>query len=292
MKKSIRYRLEYVLLFLLCWFFRLMPWKMASNIGGFIGRSVGPRLAASRKAMRHIRAALPHKTEAEAAQIVIGMWDNLGRVMAEYPHLERIAKTIHQTIEGKHAEKLAAMHTRQTPIMFLSAHIGNWELAPAFLLCHGITAHSIYRRPNNPYTAKLLEDYRSFGGRISLFPKSKRGSILVVKALQANENIAMLIDQKYNEGIDSLFFGMTARTSTMFIDLARRYDCPVIPGRIIRKNGTDFDIELCDPIPLNDVQGNERTHEDIVADYHRLLEGWIEQHPEQWLWLHRRWRDL
>lgn len=289
MGKAVRYRLEYVLLKAVLTVFGLMPWKTASNAGGWIGRTVGPRLAASRKAIRHIRAAMPEKTEDEARAIMVGMWDNLGRVMAEYPHLATIAK---ETPTPVHAEELKAIDAAGTTILFLGSHLANWEVAPGVLLEHGIKMNAVYRRPNNPYTARILEACRTYGGQLRQFPKSKAGMLQMFKALKDGNHVAMLIDQKYNEGIDATFFGMTARTSTTFFDLAQRFDCPLYPGRVVRHEGTRFVLDMGERIPMHDAQGNIRDVADVIQDYHTVLERWVREHPEQWLWLHRRWRDI
>lgn len=289
MSKAVRYRLEYVLLKAVLAVFGLMPWKAASNAGGWIGRTIGPRLAASRKVMRHIRAAMPEKSEDEVRAIMVGMWDNLGRIMAEYPHLKTIAR---ETPPPLQMEKLKAIDASGTAVLFLGAHLANWEVSPGVLLEQGVKMNAVYRRPNNPYTARILEACRSYGGELRLFPKSRAGMMQIYKALKDGDHVAMLIDQKYNEGIDADFFGMTARTSTTFFDLALKFGCPLYPGRVVRQEGTRFSVEMGEEIPAYDAQGNVRDVADVIQDYHRVLERWIREKPEQWLWLHRRWRDI
>jgi KDO2-lipid IV(A) lauroyltransferase len=144
----------------------------------------------------------------------------------------------------------------------------------------------VYRAPNNDYVDARLRKYRTQDGEMMTFPKSRQGMKGMVKALKDGEHLGLLFDQKYNEGVDAEFFGMKARTGTAFIELAQKFDCPLVPVRCIRDYGTDFTIEVCDPI-----QTQNRDVMDILEECHALLEQWILEYPEQWLWLHRRWRE-
>ena len=288
--KRVRYFFEYLFLLLMTGIFLILPWKKASNLGGKIGRWVGPKLAASRKARRHISRAFPDKSAEDVEEILLGMWDNLGRVMAEYPHLKRISKdSITYTPDSK--KIIQSLIDDDKPAILVSAHFSNWEIVPYALFQCGLDVHSVYRRPNNPYVANLLQHYRMPDKRIMAFPKSKAGSIQIVRAMKKGEHIGMLIDQKYNEGIDSNFFGRPAPTSTLFIDLAHRFDCPIVFGFAVRQDDGSFAFSMLPPIQIMDKNGEKRPVQDIVDEYHRVLEGWINKNPAQWLWIHRRWRD-
>jgi len=291
MIKKIRYFLEYIAIWLFYIIFKMMPWKWASHIGGAMGRFIGPKLAASRKAERHIKLAFPHKSEQEIKVILIGMWDNLGRIFAEYPHLDHIVETACHCPDIEYVD--AVKHDGKTGII-CGAHLANWEVAPAMFRHEGVILHSIYRRPNNPYVARLLQKMRGekTGDASHHFEKSKSGMMKMVKAMRQGEHVGMLVDQKYNEGLDSTFFNHAVRTSTAFADLAKKFDCPLHFGRVIRKNKTEFEAQLTPAITLKNSDGTPRSNEDMVAEYHNLLEQWITEYPEQWLWLHRRWRDV
>lgn len=255
---------------------RLLPVSIASDLGGFIGRTVGPRLAASRKAIKHIENSLPH---AEAERITADMWDNLGRTIAEYPHLK--------TIIENHTEIHGYLPENHKQFVFFSGHLANWEMsATGMMHFFGIAPHLIYRAPNNPYVQNLLDECRSLRGEISTIPKSSKGARDMVRALQNGESLGILIDQKYNEGIVADFFNQPAMTSPAFVQLAQKFDLPLIPVRPERVKGCQFKITVYPPIPTKG-----RAIEDVVDDAHRLLETWIEERPGQWLWLHRRWKS-
>lgn len=278
--KKIRYIIEAVLLYLLMNFSKLLPVQWASAFGGWVGRMIGPRLATSRKAINNIQKSFPDKSDTDVQKILIGMWDNLGRVMMEYPHLKHISRDrteiIHPDILKQYKGKAAIV---------IAAHLGNWEICPpAMFLQHDLNSVPIYRAPNNPYTDKMLLKARSLHGQIQAIPKSKSGTRHIVKHLQEGSFIGVLIDQKYNEGIASNFLGRPAMTSPAFAQLAQKFDCPIIPLRLERLKGPNFRITASSPLDITN-----KTSEEIIEMSHRLLEEWITDKPEQWLWLHRRW---
>ncbi len=281
MLKKIRYFFEAVLLLIILSLSKCLPVAWASNFGGYLGRMIGPRLAASRKAYANIDMIYPDKSEQEKGNILKGMWDNLGRVIMEYPHLKNIGlqktkiinKDILKSYEGK-------------PVIFISGHFGNWECCPpAILLQLDYTLHPIYRAPNNPISDWLLNKARQVGGKLKPIPKSTAGMRQMVKALNQNVGIGMLIDQKYNEGIEVDFMGQPAMTSPIFAQLAQKYNCPIVPLHIERLNGANFQITVMPPLKTKG-----RSIEEIVNESHDVLKKWIDKNPDQWLWLHRRWK--
>lgn len=276
-----RYYIHHLLLLGYHGLCRLLPWTWASSMGGWIAKTLGTYMAMDRKSIRNIRAAL-QCDKATARDISKHHWNNLGRVMSEYPHLKQIA-THHVRFKGE--DHIKRMRDDGKPGILFGAHIGNWEVIPHALLHHfDFKMHPVYRAPNNPHVDKRLHQYRAPDGQLIPYPKSRSGMVGMVKALKSGEHLGMLIDQKYNEGVDAPFFGMNAKTGTAFIELAQKYDCPLVPIRCIReKNG--FIIEILPPISISN-----REVMDVLGDAHNLLESWIKQHPDQWLWMHRRWK--
>lgn len=287
--KSIRYALEALLLWLLFFVFRLMPVESASALGGSIGRVIGPRLAASRKASRHLQQCIPTLSPAEHDVVISGMWDNLGRVIAEYPHLATLGRD-YTLLENP--EVLEGYLATGKPVIYIGGHLANWEMnGTAPLMQLGRTTDLTYREPNNPWTAKLLEKARTLDGRIRAYPKGAESGRKILQALKDNHSIGILIDQKYSEGIESQFFGYPAMTNPAFVSLSQKYKCPLVPVRVTRYNGCHFKLTAYPEIPVFDPEGKARPVEDIIADAHMILENWIKECPEQWIWLHRRWKS-
>lgn len=281
--KNFKYRVEYAGLMILLWICRIVPWQKASGFLGWLAQTVGTRMAMNRKAVRHLQAAFPISDQT-AKEIAAKHWNNLGRVMAEFPHLQALAQN-HVTFKG--TEHLEALKQDGHCGVLFGAHLGNWEVIPHALLHHfDLAMHPVYRAPNNPLVDRKLHQYRSPDGRLIPFSKSRQGMIGMVKALKGGEHLGMLIDQKYNEGLAADFFGMRAMTGTAFIELAQKFECPLVPIRCIRReDGEGFIIEAFPPVPVEN-----RSREEILSECHSLLEHWIREYPSQWLWIHRRWK--
>lgn len=288
--KTIRYVLEAVLLYSLFYTFKIMPLDFASATGGWLGQKIGPKLAASRKALRNLDLAMPDMPAEKKADVIAGMWENLGRVMAEYPHLPAIAQK-RTRIKNEHI--LSAYLGKDTPCILVSAHIGNWEVPiPTAWITLQKEIHITYRAPNNPWSDKLLNKARTLDGQISAYPKAPSAAYQIVRALKKGATVGILIDQKFNEGIEAAFFGRSAMTNPAFVALGQKMNCPVIPVRCRRLNGADFEIKAYEPLKLKDeTTGKNIPVEHVIKEAHSLLEEWITDTPEQWLWLHRRWKD-
>lgn len=287
--KNIRYRLEALLLRLLLLLFAALPPETASALGGWIGRSIGPRLAASRKAKRNLAAALPSLSAAEQNRVIAGMWNNLGRVVAEYPHLETLSRDF-TTVEN--ADILTGLIEKNTPAVFIGGHLGNWEINCTAMLTQFHQPIALtYRAPNNPQVARMLDLARTLNGRLQAFPKSAQSGRHILQTLKNGEFLGILIDQKYNEGVETPFFGRPAMTNPAFAQLCRKYECPLIPVRCERLSGCRFRLTVHPPLRVFDESGGALPTEDVIAQAHALLEEWIAEKPEQWLWLHRRWKD-
>lgn len=279
--KQVRYMLEAFALILFYGICDILPPAAASSLGGWIGRHVGSRLAASRKARAHLRDSLPDLSDEQLGQHIADMWDNLGRVIAEYPHLNEIGA--HRvTLHGAEHLKNSLAHNK--PVILFGAHLANWEvMAPAVYHQIGLKPGLVYRAPNNPVSDRLLDYARSLHGVLKTLPKSKSGTRQLVQALKNGESIGILIDQKYNEGSPVSFFGRPAMTSPAFVQLARKYQATLIPFQCVRKPGCHFEITFEAPMDTNDEDGI------VMRRAHTRLENWIEDRPGEWMWLHRRW---
>lgn len=279
--KKFRYLVEGALVRSMIFIFRMMSPARASSVGGAILRFIGPKLSASRKARRHILQSLD-VSPSEADKIVVGMWENLGRAFAEYPHLPELYQNHAEVVGAEHLKPIA---DGDGPAVFFSGHLANWEMAGPSLKKYGIDVDLIYRAPNNPYVDGILQECRSMGGELRTYPKSSQGMRQVMMALKEGRRIGILIDQKYNQGVEADFFGRTAMTSTAFIQLAKKFKCPLVPVRVERVDGISFRITIHPPMDLS------KDEETLLREAHDLLESWIIERPEEWLWLHKRWRE-
>ncbi|EWY41186.1 lauroyl acyltransferase [Skermanella stibiiresistens SB22] len=286
LRRHVGYPLEAIPLLTIHTLFRLLPLDVASRLGGWLGRTIGPRLAASRKARRNLERALPELTPERRESILVGMWDNLGRVFAEYPHLDEIWRRT----EVVGADIVRGLAAAKTPALFFSAHIGNWELNLMGATRNGLPVTAVYRRPNNPAASRMIDRSRSVIGS-KLVPKGRDGAKEVLATLRNRGAVCMLVDQKMNDGIPVPFFGRDAMTAPAIAQLAYRYDCAVVPAVVERVEGTRFRLTISPPLELGGTGDKEADVRSVMSHINGMIEDWVRARPEQWLWLHRRWPD-
>jgi Kdo2-lipid IVA lauroyltransferase/acyltransferase len=267
--------------------FACLPLDWASGFGGFIGRTAGPRLGVSRRALRNLRRAMPENSEAENGRILQSMWDNLCRSMAEYPHLARIAASDSGRVEIVNGQALAGLAVNGTPGILFGGHLGNWEIGSSTVhRLMGASVISVYRAANNPWVDRLM---RRFHRSRRTVPKGAEGGRELVRQLRQGGSIALLVDQKQNDGIAVPFFGLAAMTAPAIARLGRRFGCPLIPVRFERLKGARFRCTVMSSIEMAETGDAARDVAGTMARVNAVLESWIRARPEQWLWVHSRW---
>lgn len=291
--RALVYPLEALGAVLLFGLFRALPLDAASGFGGWLGRTLGPRLGITRRAVRNIRRALPEKSDVEIAIIITEMWDNLGRVVGEYPHLDRIGATPEKggrvTVEDwSPVEPFRGKDG--APCILFSGHLANWEAFALYARNNGLGYAQIYRPANNPMVDALMRRVRRLDDA-DIAPKGAGGARKAIKLLRAGRRIGMLVDQKLNDGIDVPFFGLSAMTAPAPAQLGLRLGCAVVPARIERLGGCHFRVSFLPPLTPPDTGDRKSDVVAMIGEVNRLLEGWIRERPGQWLWLHRRWPD-
>jgi Kdo2-lipid IVA lauroyltransferase/acyltransferase len=290
--RVLAWRIEAFIAALAIGFFRVLPLDVASALGGGLARLVGPRLGISRQAQRNLRRALPQLDDAAAQRAIRGMWDNLGRVIAEYPHLPKIRVFEdggRVAVVGR--EHFDALLAAGRPIIFISAHYGNWEIAGIAAAQRGLSLVQVYRAANNPYFDQLIADLRGSGSGAELLPKGVAGARGAITALRGGRHLGMLVDQKMNDGIAVPFFGRDAMTAPAAAQLALRFDAALLPARIERLRGAHFRMTLSPPIAIDRTADRHGETLAVMTRVNREIEDWIRERPEMWMWLHRRWPD-
>lgn len=267
---------------------RCQPAAAASDLGGRLGRSIGPLVPRTRAARRNVAAAFPDMVDSEIDRLVRAMWDNLGRTAFEYAHLDRIPLlTADSPVEVVGAEHIETLRSDDAPGLLFSAHLGNWELLGPVSAALGLPIHLVYRAPSNPRAQWLYDIRRS--GPAEKIPKGPAGAKLALHHLRKGHHLGMLVDQKMNDGIAVPFLGRPAMTAPALAELALRFDCPVLPARSVRLGGYRFRVQI-EP-PFRFARSGDRAADVLaaMARVNAIIEGWIRETPEQWLWLHRRW---
>jgi Kdo2-lipid IVA lauroyltransferase/acyltransferase len=291
LKRRLLYPLEAAGTFVVYWGLALLPLGVSSAIGGFLARAIGPRLSLSQRAVKNLSRVFPDKTPAEIAVIVRDMWDNLGRVAAEFPHLKEInVYDPHGIVQTTGGENVDLLRDDGRPGIFFSGHIGNWEIVSLGATQRGVPVDRVYRSANNRLVEWLYRRGRA-AVEGALIPKGPAGVRQLLKIFSDGGHLGMLVDQKMNDGIPVPFFGREAMTAPALAEFALKFDCPVVAARVIRLKGPRFRLEILPPLTL--VQTGDR-HADVLAamtQVNAIMEAWIREYPGQWLWLHNRWPD-
>jgi Kdo2-lipid IVA lauroyltransferase/acyltransferase len=274
------------------WFgaFALLPLDWASTLGGAIGRLIGPHLGISNRARHNIKRAFPELSESDVAHLVARMWDNLGRVAAEYSHLRNIRVFEPggrvETHGFEHIDRAVAAGRR---MIIFSGHIANWEIGMLAAIQYGISVAQIYRAANNPLVDRMITRLRGDAGE--LIPKGAVAARRALATLSRGAHLTMLADQKMNDGIPVPFFGRPAMTAPALAALALRFDCDVLPARVERLDGAHFRLTVFPPLPLPRTGDSHADAAALMAQVNAILETWIRDRPEQWFWVHQRWPD-
>jgi len=268
-----------------------LPVGWASAVGAALGGSVGPLLPVHRQGLDNLARALPELSPVEIRCCARRMWRHLGRVAAEYPHLRRFSV---DAPDGRF-EFVGRVHLDEARRsanggIFFSGHIGNWEIAAPTLERDGIPVTAVYRAANNPIVDRMIARFRSKVVQ-HLVPKGHDGTRELVRTLGAGRHVALLVDQKLNSGIPVPFFGRDAMTAPAVATFALRYDCPIWPVRVERLDGAAFRVTVHPKLAVPQEGTREERTRAIMVAINRVLEDWIRERPEQWLWLHRRWPD-
>jgi KDO2-lipid IV(A) lauroyltransferase len=271
------------------------PIKTA-NLFGRIARLIGPITREQRIGRANLTAAFPEKSPEQIESILAGVWDNLGRLGAEFAHIDHIwehdpAHPEHSRIEiqPRTHELFARLRLDGKPALIFASHLGNWELPALAAVAHGLDAATLYRRPNIASANRIIEEMRAVKMG-TLIPASHDAPLKLAQALQNGQHVAMLVDQYFTNGVEVTFFGRKTKANPMLARLLRQIECPIHGVRIIRLPGHRFRAELSEEVaPVRDAAGQidvQATMQAITA----VIEGWIREYPDQWLWLHRRWR--
>jgi Kdo2-lipid IVA lauroyltransferase/acyltransferase len=271
------------------------PQKTA-DLFALIAQKIGPRLREQRIARDNLTAAFPEKSPEEIETIIAGVWDNLGRVGAEFAHLDKIwdydeAHPERSCIElsPRTHELFHQLRLDGKPALIFASHLANWEMPALAAVAHKLDTAILYRRPNIAAADRIIQEMRQVKMG-TLVPAGRDAPLRLAEALRAGQHVAMLVDQYLTGGVEVTFFGRKTRANPMLARLLRQVECPVHGVRIIRLPGNRFRAELSEEVkPVRDanrqidVQGMTQAVTDVV-------ESWVREYPEQWLWLHRRWR--
>lgn len=274
---------------------RLIPPREASNVGGAIAAFIGPKIPRSEIARRQLRMAYPGISDEEVERITRGVWENLGRTALEYPHLDKLwdydldNAPGERRIEVEGIDYFLQLRESKRPTIIFTAHLANWELLAVCAAHYNLPVAVFFRRPNNPYINRLIGKIRGENMGI-LLPTDMGGAISAARLLDEGKHIGLLADQHFSRGPAIPFFGHPARTAPTLARLAIQFDCAVHGARVERLPKGRFRVSIEPPLTVPKDGTRDERIVTLMTDVNRTIERWVREHPEQWLWLHRRWR--
>jgi Kdo2-lipid IVA lauroyltransferase/acyltransferase len=285
--RKLRYGAEAALFLGFMGLFRILGVDLASALGGFIGRNIFARTPANATARKNLVEAFPEKSPAEIGVILKAMWDNLGRTVAEYAHLDKF------DLYGKDPRILAehteiAESVRGASALLLSGHFANWEVMGIAASRFGLDGAIVYRPPNNPYVDRYIARARAkkgFAEQISKHNGAKR----IFALLRSGKSVLLLADQKTDEGIPAPFFGRDAMTTPAPAMLALKLNVPMVFASNRRLGGARFRVTMHPPLEFKPSGDPKADVQALTAAINLRLEEIVRADPSQWLWIHNRW---
>lgn len=290
MLKKIRYLLEAAMVKFGILFFGALNMKTASDLAASIAKFIGKKISVHKLAYQNISKAMPELSEKEKEEILDEMWDNLGRIVGEFPHVAGIAtnKKIKESIEiSEETFGNIEEFKKLNGGIIVSGHFGNWEVGQKFFLQQGLKTGTVYRPLNNPYVEKMITSVR----KVEMIEKNSGGNRRIIEIIKGGGVVVILADQKVSEGEPIKFFHDDAITTTSIARIALRYNVPIIPARIIRiGKEIKFRAELEKPLAIPQTADVNLAILTLSRSINQRLEEWIKEFPSQWFWVHNRWK--
>ena len=272
---------------------KLIGVRAGSYCGSLLGLLASKILAERKTALRNIQNALPHLSDQQQKDILAQNGRQSGRMFGEWPHLEQLSND-RERLRFIGKENVQAALDTGKAALFVSAHLSNWELAVAGLRQlvdeFGIT----YRVANNPYSEKWIHQRRGAFAAYQI-PKGRSGARQMINLIKQNIPLTILIDHWLNAGDPIAFFGRPTRAPSAAVKLARRFELPIVPTLIRRRTDAPdavyFEQVFFPPIYVAKSDNQRADIDATMRVLYDMLETWISERPEEWLWAHRRWRD-
>ena len=285
MKKLI-YFIEFIFINIFFFFFKLLGYKISSNLGFLIGRLFGPIFRSKSLIVENLKKSKISikQNYNEVASNVLG---NYGRIFSEYPFLKNFRNgQLNNFIEINGKNYLENILKEKKRVVFISGHFNNFELMAMQIEKVGIELSAIYRPLNNVFLNKTMEKIRTHYICKNQIKKGMAGTRPVIRNLKKGSSVALMIDQRVREGSKVKFFGNLATTTTIPAQLIKKYKCELVPIYIERKEKHYFKMHISKPIKVN----TKKTTQEITLFLNTVLEKMILKNPDQWIWTHDRWK--
>ena len=285
--KIIKYFLQFLIIIIMFSIFKILRLKISSALSGKLFEKIGPLFRSKKLIHSNLKKAFPSTNLENLDKITTQMWNNYGRVFAEYMFIKDFREDkSNARIEIVGQEILEDIKRKNKPVVFISGHLSNFELMAMHIEKVGIKLSAIYRPLNNLFLNKIMERIRKKYICKHQIKKGIGGMKKLIQLKKLNYSTALMIDQRVSQGIESDFFNQKAFTTTIPAQLVKKFNLPVIPIFIERINNINFKIVVKKPIIFE----NDETTKSITDELNLILEKMIIYKPEQWIWSHNRWK--
>ena len=285
--KIIKYFFQFLFFIFFFFLFKIFGFKISSLIGGKLFETIGPIFRSKELISLNIKKAIPNINSKDLKKISRLMWNNYGRIFAEYVFIKSFRSgKLNSRISVEGQDILDEIKKNNQQVVFISGHFSNFELMAMHLEKTGIKLSAIYRPLNNIFLNIIMENIRKKYICKNQIKKGIGGLKKIIQLKKQNYSTALMIDQRVSEGIKSNFFNSPALTTTIPAQLVKKFKIPVVPIFIERVNNLNFKITIRKPINFTDTDSIEK----ITDDLNKILETMILHKPEQWIWSHNRWK--
>ena len=284
--KLIRYFFEYVAIIILFSLFKLLGYRIASELGYFLGKTFGPLFRSKKIITNNLNKLDSSLTSEKIKKISQEMWGNYGRILSEYPFISNFRKgDLDKYIKIENVERLEEVK-KGKPVVFVSAHFSNFELMAMAIERAGINLSAIYRPLNNKMVNSIMEPLRRKYICKKQIKKGLNGVREALKYFKQGISIAIMIDQRVSEGERINFFNYPAHTTTIPAQFVKKFGCKIQPVHIERYDKINFKISFDEQITMDDNADDAF----ISLRLNQWLEEKIRKNPSQWIWSHDRWK--
>ena len=268
---------------------RMVGVERASAFGGWLLRTLGPRMGTHRTVLRNIMIAFPDLDPAARQRLVMDQWDQTGRTFAELAVMDRLTPESGR-IDVVGMERLHAIRDSGKPAVLISGHLANFEVMAAVIMAAGVPCLVTYRATNNPYVDALVRSSRERYG-IKLFAPKGDGTRDLLQGMKQGKSIALLVDQKYDQGPEVAFFDQPVNAAPGASRLALRFGAVLQPLSVVRLPGVRFRVTAHEPIILTETDDRQADILTGIQTVTRFVEDRVRENPVDWFWVHRRWPD-
>ena len=285
--KSIKYFIQFLIISSLFLLFKVIGLSFASYLSGKIISFFGPFFRSKNLIKSNIMKALPDLKSNKIENISKKMWDNYGRILAEYIFIKDFrGSKFKNNIEIRGQEILEEIKKNNEAVIFVSGHFNNFELMAMQIEKSGINLATVYRPLNNKFLNFIMEKIRKKYICKNQIKKGISGTKQLLSFFKKKTSIALMIDQRVSQGIKSNFFKHKAFTTTIPAQFVKKFKCKVVPIYIERVKDVSFRLTIHDPL----IYSSDDSIDSITLDLNLVLEKLILKNPEQWIWSHNRWK--